>query len=538
MSNRAFAFKIIQALVDAGVQEFCICPGARNSPLAALLLELESVRVFHHFEERSAAFFVLGCIKRNRRPMAIITTSGTAAGELLPATMEAHYTSLPMVLLTADRPRSFRGSGAPQTAEQPGIYGVYAEKSLDITADEEFAFTDWSAKRPLHINACFVEPLIDPATHELTLDRASPDARLSQTNQTQMNASSERDDDVAQRLADFLIKTQHPLAIVSALSKEDQPQVREFLLKTGIPVYFEAQSGLREEASLAAQRVHVSDSLFERASAQGYDVDGVIRIGSVPTLRAWRDLEIKKIPVFLISREPFSGLSGLVTEAESIGPALDAFLKRAPLTPKSQASRFLQRDGEAMGEMEVLLEKYPRSEPALFRQLSERIPPSAQLFVGNSLPIREWDLAASFNRGVDTVGAARGLNGIDGQVSTFLGFCDPGQENWAILGDLTTLYDLSAPWILEQLSPEMRATLVIINNQGGKIFSRMFKQREFQNQHTIEFSSWAKMWSLPYEKWETVLDTVSHAPLRIVELKPEQTQTDLFWKELEPVWKK
>ncbi len=106
------------------------------------------------------------------------------------------------------------------------------------------------------------------------------------------------------------------------------------------------------------------------------------------------------------------------------------------------------------------------------------------------------------------------------------------------MGDLTTLYDLSAPWILEQLSPKMRATLVIVNNQGGKIFSRMFKQREFQNQHTIEFSSWAKMWSLPYEKWETVSDTVNHAPLRIVELTPEQAQTDLFWQELDPVWKK
>ena len=81
----------------------------------------------------------------------------------------------------------------------------------------------------------------------------------------------------------------------------------------------------------------------------------------------------------------------------------------------------------------------------------DHMPDPCTLVLGNSLPIREWDLAATFRCARLEIGASRGLNGIDGQTSTFLGFAEATTENWAILGDLTTLYDLAAPWILPQL---------------------------------------------------------------------------------------
>ena len=92
--------------------------------------------------------------------MAVITTSGSAAAELLPAAMEAHYAGVPLLLITADRPRSFRGTGAPQTAEQVGLFGVYVSFSCDLAHEERFSLKEWDRIRPAHINVCFEEPVL------------------------------------------------------------------------------------------------------------------------------------------------------------------------------------------------------------------------------------------------------------------------------------------------------------------------------------------------------------------------------------------
>ena len=101
-------------------------------------------------DERSAAFFAIGRIKLHGAPVVVVTTSGTAVAELLPATIEAYYSGLPLVLLTADRPARFRGTGAPQSIEQVEIFGAYAETSLSM----------WTGMRPLHLNIEFDEPLL------------------------------------------------------------------------------------------------------------------------------------------------------------------------------------------------------------------------------------------------------------------------------------------------------------------------------------------------------------------------------------------
>ena len=113
----------LTALARMGVAEVCVAAGARNAPLITALMESEGVKVWSFFEERCAAFFALGRIQVDRQPVAVLTTSGTAAAELLPAVIEAHYQGLPLVLITADRPIRYRGSGAPQAIEQKDLFG-------------------------------------------------------------------------------------------------------------------------------------------------------------------------------------------------------------------------------------------------------------------------------------------------------------------------------------------------------------------------------------------------------------------------------
>jgi 2-succinyl-5-enolpyruvyl-6-hydroxy-3-cyclohexene-1-carboxylate synthase len=119
----------------------------------------EGVKLWSFFEERCAAFFALGRIQADPQPVAILTTSGTAAAELLPAVIEAYYQGLPLVLITADRPRRFRGSGAPQSIEQKDLFGPYVSACLDVEEGSSIAWPTRLKALPLHINVCLDEPL-------------------------------------------------------------------------------------------------------------------------------------------------------------------------------------------------------------------------------------------------------------------------------------------------------------------------------------------------------------------------------------------
>ena len=164
----------------------------------------------------------------------------------------------------------------------------------------------------------------------------------------------------------------------------------------------------------------------------------------------------------------------------------------------------------------------------MIHTLSSKIPVGANVYLGNSLPIREWDLGATREDRHFQMGCNRGVNGIDGQVATFLGFCSSKEENWAILGDLTLLYDLVAPWVTPQLG-HISATLVVVNNGGGKIFSPMFAHSAFQNTHQLTFEPLARFWGWGYERWETIPESILTRPgRRMIELVPDAAATDRF----------
>jgi 2-succinyl-5-enolpyruvyl-6-hydroxy-3-cyclohexene-1-carboxylate synthase len=145
MTNLEIARRIIDDVRALGVADFCVCSGSRNAPLIAVI-----ERAYSFVDERSAAFFAVGRARRDDRPVAVITTSGTAAAELLPAAIEAYYSGTPIVLITADRPARYRGTGAPQAIEQESLFGVYAARSIEA----------WNRRMPLHINVEFDEPLL------------------------------------------------------------------------------------------------------------------------------------------------------------------------------------------------------------------------------------------------------------------------------------------------------------------------------------------------------------------------------------------
>jgi 2-succinyl-5-enolpyruvyl-6-hydroxy-3-cyclohexene-1-carboxylate synthase len=522
MKNMQLAAKVLQGLVSSGVREFCLCAGARNSPFVEILEGNKELTVFSFFEERSASFFALGRMAKTQRPVAVITTSGTAVAEVLPAAVEATYSSLPLVIITADRPKAYRGSGSPQTIEQVGIFSYYIEASLDL--DEEnnhFSVNGLTWKKPFHINICFIEPLIDGPVPILDLkdggwvkfpELAEPTA--------------------GQDMTHFL-KTHNPVVVLGTLPPKAQAPIAKFLKKIQCPIYAEGISGLRGHPELRTLEIQSGENYINHLLDSNI-CDSIFRIGGVPTLRVWRDLEDKRkdLPVLSVGYNHYSGLSRDVRH----------FTHLASLSLIESPEHFkdlgpvLKEDLRRTHQKLELFKQFPRSEPALIWSLSKKLA-GQSVYLGNSLPIREWDMAADFEAYPARVVGNRGANGIDGQVSTFLGWAEATTENWCVIGDLTAMYDLSALWISPQLE-DRKLRLVVVNNKGGQIFRRMFNKDIFVNKHDIEFSHWAKMFHWQYQAWETVPEMMDLSQHQMIELLPDPEQTAQYWNAWDAIWKK
>lgn len=220
-SATSLARLVVSELVRAGVGDFVICPGSRSAPLTYALAALEQagvVRTHVRLDERSAAFFALGLAKSGiykdedaaYNPVALVVTSGTAVAELHAGLLEAFHCGIPLIVLSADRPRTARGTGANQTTWQEGIFGTACPVALDIDASEDAlplvkdrlnaALAQAGGpgeggrrqRCPLHINLCFAPPLvtsntwqIPPELQALTLEQgeSAPSSQSSWKNQ-------------------------------------------------------------------------------------------------------------------------------------------------------------------------------------------------------------------------------------------------------------------------------------------------------------------------------------------------------------------
>ena len=518
--NITLAREVIRELAANGVSDYCICPGARNSPLVVVACASPQLTLFTFCEERSASFFALGRARALDRPIAVVTTSGTAAAELLPAVIEAHYTGTPLILITADRPARYRQTGAPQTIEQVGLYGVYATYVADVDAPGQLCLAGKINSGPVHINVCFDEPLVDEPVVPV-------EGRHEQSSEVSA-ACGRRLGEASEGLNAFLASVKRPLILLGALKKNDRDEVARFLEVLGAPVHAEAHSGLRGDVRIAHLQLHSADLLLDRNGSVGR-CDAVIRIGGVPVSGLWRRLDTAphRLRALALTDVPFAGALNCDTITVPIAPMLSRHVVDRSYAIEDQAGLF-HRDRVLDREVTALLNKERLSEASLVHRLSLAIPFGSSVFLGNSLPIREWEIAATRLDKKFDVGSSRGANGIDGQVSTFLGMSSALRENWAVLGDLTVLCDLSAPWVLPQLQGVIMR-IVVINNKGGRIFERMFKERVFQNEHALRFRSWAEMWGLGYQEWPDVPECPRIEMGCVLELRPEADASRRFW---------
>ena len=508
MTNADLAHQLFKALKKLSVREIIVCAGARNFPIVHHL-EKQSFEVTSYFEERSASFYALGRIKASSRPVAIVVTSGTAVSELYSAVIESYYQGQPLIVITADRPKHFRGSGSPQTIDQVGLFRGYVSDCLDWDYQTTDFTINYQSYRPLHINLCFDEPLKDEVTYfdsEINI--------VSHKQQKPMWPSEQ--------------VIENPLLIVSDIPASFRDSVEIFINQNKVFSYFEFLSGLTATDQIKDYVITEEGELDQLI--QSKKIKSIIRVGGVPTARVWRDLEKKYavLPIYHFSEGEFAGHSTQRTIYD-----LESVLKT-----KIQLTDYSRTLNNKLVSVQKIIRDYPMSEQAWMGRIKESAL-SKNIYLGNSLPIRMWDFVSGSQPHDINPYANRGANGIDGQISTYLGWAKSFEESWCLLGDLTTMYDLAALGLAAENNNKLR--IVIMNNSGGQIFNRIFGNEKFLNHQNVQFKYWAQMWGWNYLSVSQLsdLDILKKHPEKklIVEVFIDKNQTQSVWAEYDKRWK-
>ncbi|WP_338777890.1 2-succinyl-5-enolpyruvyl-6-hydroxy-3-cyclohexene-1-carboxylic-acid synthase [Metabacillus sp. FJAT-52054] len=484
-----YAAGFIDELAAQGITDAVISPGSRSTPFAILLAEHPEVRTHLQIDERSAGFYALGMAKRLQRPVALLCTSGTAAANYFPAVVEAHYSNVPLVVLTADRPHELRDVGAPQAINQNELYGSYVKWFTDAAIPEDQPFMHRYARTlaaraysesaavpmgPVHLNFPFREPLIpNLGLPFLWREEGTREKHARKAQTVSMAAGSE-----IKRLMESLSGVEKGMIVCGEIhGQEYKEAVAALASATGFPVLPDPLSNMRTGPHSKDMIIENYDSILkDEALRERLKPEAVIRLGAMPVSK----------PLFLMLRDS-PEIYQIVVDQN--GKWRDPTLAAAEMLSVDEAAFCRELTAEISirknneyalawkhanqiyrNHLPLLDEGGDLFEGKAFLKLMELMPDDSQLFVGNSMPIRDADTYFGVTDKNITLYANRGANGIDGVVSSSLGVAAASKSPTVlVIGDLSFYHDLNG--LLGAKLNDLSLTIVLLNNDGGGIFS-------------------------------------------------------------------
>lgn len=488
-SSAATAATFCATLVDewlrCGVRHAVVCPGSRSTPLAIALADRAEINLHVFHDERSGAFAALGIGKESGTPAILLCTSGTAAVEFHAAVVEADHAQVPILVCTADRPTELQNVGAPQTINQQKLYGESVRLFIDASVAQTHERKMWRALAreawqsslgenltrsfgPVHINLQFREPLVGEV------------GKLPKLLKTRSNKSS------AQKLFGlnfvtrgfkrnrFLRLINKPRVIVVAGAEcGDSKELLSLAHNMGWPILSDPRSGTRVEENQVV--ISAMDSMLRNENfAKSQRPDVILRFGAPlvsKVVNAWLansgapQIVVTKTPV-LIDPEQKTKMH-LVADVKFVRDLV------SPNRANNDRSWLASWSGaEAKAQQAInraLADETTICEPAIARTVYRSISDHSNLFVSSSMPIRDVEWFAQPRSGLK-VFANRGVNGIDGVVSTAVGVAiSSNSPTFLLIGDLALLHDSNG--LINLASRNIDLRIVLIDNCGGGIFS-------------------------------------------------------------------
>lgn len=517
---------IFEELSRLGVKHVCMAPGSRSTPLTLAAASQTSISRHIHFDERGLGFMALGLAKASCAPVAIITTSGTAVANLYPAIIEAWLTHVPLIILSGDRPPELIDCGANQAITQPGIFGHYAVQvnlptpdlalpasALLTTIDQAISQTS----QPVHINCMYREPFypneLSPLTKQaknapiiiqqylkplcLWLSHQHPYSYYHPTMGAQLPSE------------DGLKRFAHGkgVILVGTLSPEDNPQqIVEIAQKLAWPIVTDAQSQLRQHSGVIGNVDQLL--LCPRTCKLLEQADRVLVFGG---------RFISKRLISYLANQPWHSYWQVLPRSNRLDPShqskqiwqtsVSAFCKLA--WPRSSSANWaleLINHNEALAELFIQhIDQTQFGEAQVIRWIAQQQTTDNILFIGNSLPIRLYDMYAPIGPALPKIYTNRGASGIDGLIATSAGVAIAHElPITMIIGDISCLHDLNSLALLKQITSAY--VLVVLNNDGGNIFNLLPVPTEqlrddfYRLSHGLEFGYGAAMFGIAYRQ--------------------------------------
>lgn len=525
--STAFAEVVVDELIRGGVMDAVLAPGSRSAPMALAFAAVERagrLRLHVRTDERSAGFLGLGLAKGSGRPVPVLTTSGTAAAHLHAAVLEASYSGVPLIALTADRPPEMRGIGANQTIDQIGLYGAAVRFFTDVAVPERRTGSNqrwrslvcqtlaWARGdvdgRPgaVHLNLPLRAPLL-PGMPEPghSGEAAKPWPEPLEGREQGLPWSATRpaagyaDDPVID------VGSGVPTWLVLGDTTVDISEIAVATARrNGWPIFAEPTGNAGSFAVPAYLGLLESDEFLDR-----HRPARIVCVGRPTLSRAVQRLVQHK---------------GIQVERYAFGPQwMDRGLPIAALRRRADAHSdpgggdvgtvlidVLAAAGDVLSKhQDRIVDEGYLGGAKVARDVVSQLPGGSRLFLGSSTPARDVDRYARPRDGVQML-ANRGVSGIDGSISTAVGIAlaDPARPAFALIGDLAFLHDLGG-LVIPASEPAPDLTLVVVDNRGGGIFAQLepgrpeYEQdydRVFGTPHSLDLVEVAQSLGWPAEQ--------------------------------------
>ena len=547
----------IAALVDEfyqlGVRHAVFSPGSRSTTMAMLFTEHEGFETYMNIDERSASFMALGIAKAHKEPTVLVCTSGSAVAHYLPAILEAQYSGVPLVVLSADRPHTLLHVGAPQTVDQQKIFGTAVNYYEELAVPQEAHYYTYprqvarkaymkamdTKKGPVHINVPLFEPLVPELDSKHFEAGRSPfnvvkphyssgcnydnTSRISHVN----NTSSSKKDSLLGQYKNILILA-GPQVDVAEVKR-----ILSFATTLQAPILADPLSNVRRcnktdaidaNHEFAINRSNDTDvtqkKYFSDVVISTYDAfladkelwtilkpDCVIQFGQIVVSKrvqqmvsSWDNVEYIEVNPTMDSMNP-TGKTTMHMQA-----SIDVFTNLYGVQNDSQAYLGKWQHLETAGKQKLgtAIEEPSCFEGRSIRELQQHISDNAQVLVANSMSIRDFDYFWFSGESTAVLYGNRGVNGIDGTISTALGLATNGLPTYLVTGDLSLFHDLNGLAVAK--THNLNLTIILHNNDGGGIFEYLPQKGMkhfdylFSTSQGLDYSGAAKLYGCGYTK--------------------------------------
>ena len=577
----------IAALVDEfyqlGVRHAVFSPGSRSTTMAMLFTEYEGFETYMNIDERSASFMALGIAKAHKEPTVLVCTSGSAVAHYLPAILEAQYSGVPLIVLSADRPYTLLHTGAPQTVDQQKIFGTavnYYEELAVPQKEHYYTYPRQVARKaymkamdikkgPVHINVPLFEPLVpeldrkhfevgrspykvfkpnygDVFSYQNRSNNTSNVSKASNVSYTKNTTDNNTNNP---NNSNRLLAQYKKVLILAGpqIDVNEVESIHSFAENLQAPILADPLSNVRrwhktdaidDNHEFNINRSNDTDMTQEKQSPDvvisTYDAfladkelwpvlkpDCVIQFGQMVVSKrvqqmvaSWDNVEYIEINPTMDSMNP-TGKTTIHMQA-----SIDMFTHLYAVKNESNAYLNSWQSLEVAGkaQLSTAIEEPSCFEGRTIRELQQHIPDNSQLLVANSMTVRDFDYFWFSGESDAVLYGNRGVNGIDGTVSTALGLATNHQPTYLVTGDLSLFHDLNGLAVAK--THNLNLTIILHNNDGDGIFEYLPQKGTkhfdylFSTSQGLDYSGAAKLYGCGHTKISSP-DELSHVLAKV-----------------------